>query len=175
MKTVVLDGQKIAIRLARRINVVTKSLKKCLNGYNTGIDSSCHLSWEEAVNLSSQIYVDCLYSESTIPNSVKHQAVQFYQQSLRSEEEIVRINTEMLNCVHHYIGAHESLIQQIECYKQSEDDQLGKICLLRKASAKCLNHLRSLQCFGKYTDINELQIFLIREQDLYMYTIFYTT
>ena len=87
---------------------------------------------------SSQIYVDCLYSESTIPNSIKYQAVQFYQRLLRAEEEIVRIRNEMLNCVHHYIGAHECLVRQVECYKRSEDDQLGKICLLKIPSAKCI-------------------------------------
>lgn len=135
-------------------------MKKFLNAYNAGIDSSCHLSWEEAVNLSSQIYVDCLYSESTIPNSVKYQAVQFFQQMLRAEEEIVRIKNEMLNCVHHYIGAHECLVRQAEFYKHSGDDQMGKICLLRKASVKCLDQLKSLQCFAKYIDINELLIFL---------------
>ena len=113
LKLLLIRWTKIAIRLARRINVVTKSLKKCLNAYNTGFDSSCHLSWEEAVNLSSQIYVDCLYSESIIPNSVKYQALQFFKQILRAEEEIVRIKDEMLNCVHHYIGAYECLVTQI--------------------------------------------------------------
>ena len=164
MHAVGLDGQKIAIRLARWITVVTKSLKKCLNAYNIGIDESCHLSWEEAVNLSNQIYTDCLYSDSTIPNLVKCQAVQFYQEKCRAEEEIVRIKEEMLNCVHHYIGIHECLSNQIEFHKQLEDEMqlynLGKICLLRKASIKCSNKLKSLQCFMKHTDIIELQRFL---------------
>ena len=46
----------------------------------------------------------------------------------------------------------------------TEDDQLGRICLLKIASAKCMNHLQSLQCFSKYTDINELQIFLLENK-----------
>lgn len=81
---------------------------------------------------------------------------------LRAEEEIVRIKNEMLNCVHHYIDAHKCLVRQAEFYKHSGDDQIGKISLLRKASVKCLNQLKSLQCFAKYTDINELQTFLTR-------------
>lgn len=159
-----LDGQKIAIRLSRRITVVTKSLKKCLNTYNTGIDASCHLSWVEAVNLSSEIYTDCFYSDSAIPNSIKYQAVQFYQQMSRAEEEVVRIKDEMLNCVHHFIGIYECLIRQTEFYKHSEDEtqlcKLGKICLLKRANIKCFNQLKSLQCFMKYTEMNELQTFL---------------
>ena len=47
------DGQKIAIRLSRRIAVVSKLLKKSLALYNSGIDASCHLSWSEAIGLSS--------------------------------------------------------------------------------------------------------------------------
>ncbi len=161
-----LDGQKIAIRLARRITVVTKSLKKCLNEYNTGINPLCHLSWPEAVNLSSQIYADCLYSESTVPNSMKYQAVQFYQQISRAQEEVVRIKDEMLNCIHYYIGIYEHLIRKAKFYKHSEDEihlhKLGKICFLKKASIKCLDQLKSLQCFAKYIDTNELDAFLTR-------------
>lgn len=139
-----------------------------MNAYNSGIDASCHLPWVEAVNLSSQIYTDCLYSDSTVPNSIKYQAVQFYQQICRAKEEIVRIKDEMMNCVHYYIGIYESL-RQAEFYNRSRDEmqlcKLGKICLLKKASMKCFNQLKSLQCFIKYVEMTELQSFLTRLQD----------
>ena len=39
---------------------------------------------------------------------------------------------------------------------------MGKTYLLRKASVKCLYQLKTLQCFAKCTEINELQTFLTR-------------
>ena len=48
-------------------------LKKNLADYNSGYQS-------EANNLSSELYRDCLYSDSTIPATVRYQAVQLYHQ-----------------------------------------------------------------------------------------------
>ena len=49
------DGQKIAIRLSRRINVVTKSLIKPLAEYNDGLDSSSCLTWEQITDLTISV------------------------------------------------------------------------------------------------------------------------
>ena len=161
----IIDGQKIAIRLSRRITVVSKLLKESLALYNSGIDSSCHLTWSEAISLSSQIYKDYLFDESPVPSVVKYQAVQLHHQISRSEEEIARIKTEICDCVNHYIDVHECLLRHTEAYEQSEDPlslyDLGKLCLLKKAMKKCMYQLQSLQCFLQYTELEQLQDTLI--------------
>ena len=155
------DGQKIAIRLSRRIAVVSKLLKKSLALYNSGIDASCHLLWSEAIGLSSQIYKDCLFDESSVPTVVKYQAVKLHHRISRSEEEIARIKTEMCNCVNHYIDVHEYLLKHAEVYEQSEHPlhlyDLGKLCLLKKAMKKCMYQLQSLQCLLRHTELEQLQ------------------
>ena len=110
------DGQKIAIRLSRRIAVVSKLLKKSLALHNSGIDASCHLLWNEAI----EIYQDCLFDESSVPTVVKYQAVQLHHQICRSEEEIERIKTKMCDCVNHYIDVYEYLLKHAKIYEQSE-------------------------------------------------------
>lgn len=89
-------------------------LKKNLAAFNSGINVSSHLSWSEATDLSSELYRDCLYSNSTIPTTVKYQAVQLYHQISRAKEELARIKSEMKNCVDHYITNYETLVKQVE-------------------------------------------------------------
>lgn len=138
-------------------------MKKSLASYNSGIDLSCQLTWNDAISLSSHIYRDCLYSDhnSPVPAVVKFQAVQMHHQIARSEEEVARIKSEMSNCVNHYISVRECLIEHIEAFKQSENSlqscNLGKVCLLRRAMKKCLYQLQSLQCFLNYTELEQLQ------------------
>ena len=154
------DGQKIAIRLARRISVVTKMLKKNLTAYNSDIDVSSHLSWSEATDLSSEFYRSCLFSDSTIPDTVKHQAVQHYHQIARAKEELARIKGEMANCVNHYISTFELLMKQVEFYGSQEQldlCNLGKLGLVKRAQRKCLHQLRSLECFYEYTELDQLK------------------
>jgi len=95
---------------------------------------------------------------------VKCQAVRLHHQISRSEEEIARIKTEMSNCVNHYINVHDCLLKHTEVYKQSEDPlqlcDLGKLCLLKKVRKKCMYQLQSLQCFLKYTELEQLQSLL---------------
>ena len=50
------DGQKIAIRLSRRITVVTRQLKKVLNEYNSKSSTTNRMSWEDATTLSVYIH-----------------------------------------------------------------------------------------------------------------------
>ena len=78
------DGQKIAVRLSRRINVVTKSLRKSLAEYNTGLDSLSCLTWEQVTDLSQQIHSGCLFSESSIPSVIKSQTIRLYNNMLHA-------------------------------------------------------------------------------------------
>lgn len=136
--------------------------------YNSGIDESSHLSWSDAADLSSQLYRDCLYSDSDVPAAVKYQAVQLYHQISRAEEEKARIKSEMKNCVDYYISMYEALMKQVEDYKSQEQLDLyglGKLCLLKSAKSKCLIKLRSLECFYKHTDLEQLKTALLTFSD----------
>ena len=117
-------------------------LKKNLADCNSGINVSSHLSWSEATDLSSELYRDCLYSDSTIPATVKYQAVQLYHQICRAKEELARIRSEMENCVNHYISIYETLSKKVEFYESQEQldlCSLGKLCLLKRAKRRCLH------------------------------------
>ena len=162
------DGQKIAIRLARRITLVNKMLKKSLAAYNSGIDESSHLSWSDAADLCTQLYRDCLYSDSDVPAPAKYQAVQLHHQISRAKEEEARIRSEMKNCVDHYINMHTQLMKQVEDYESQEQldlYSLGKLCLLKRSKTKCLIKLRSLECFYKHTDLEQLKTVLLTFSD----------
>ena len=129
------DGQKIAIRLARRITVVSKMLKKSLAAYNSGIDESSHLSWTDAADSSSQLYRDCLYSDSDVPATAKYQAVQLYHQISRAEEE-ARIRSEMKNCIDHYISMYKELMKQVEDYESQEQLDFNFVWFRKAVSPK---------------------------------------
>ena len=149
--------------------MVSKLLKKSLAAYNSGIDESSHLSWNDAADLSSQLYRECLYSDdSNIPAAAKYQAVQLHHQISRAEEEEARIRSEMKNCVDHYIRMYEALKKQVEDYESQERldlYDLGKLCLLKRAKSKSLIRLRSLECFYKHTDLEQLKTALLTFSD----------
>lgn len=91
----VLDGQKIAIRLSRRINVVSKQLKNTLSKYNSGLNNHQQLTWEEATDLSNELYKGIIFASTEIPSSIKLQAVQQHHRVARAKEEISRLKEEM--------------------------------------------------------------------------------
>ena len=154
-----LDGQKIATKLSRRISVVGKMLKKSLSQYNSGIPEQCHISWAEAIDFSSSLYSDGLYcDDATIPAIVKSQAVQLHHRICRCEEEVTRLKSEMTNCVEHYLNVYKCLLKCAGNFQDSEDRfSLGRMCLLRKAKAKCVRQLKSFECFLKYTELPGLE------------------
>lgn len=156
------DGQKIAIRLSRRINVVTKSLKKSLAEYNSGLDSLSCLTWEQVTDLSQQIHDGCLFSESSVPSIVKSQAIRLHNNMLRAEEEISRLKEEMSNCVQHFIGIYNNLAGKIVLLMQNHEDtsDMGRICLLKQSLRKYRIIFASLLQFNVYIDISLLENFL---------------
>ena len=92
-----IDGQKIAIRLSRRITVVSKRLKTFQNLHNASSEED--ISWEEATNLTNCIGYS--YAPSSVPDFIKHQAVRLHHQNDRAVEELSRLETEMKNCIEH--------------------------------------------------------------------------
>ena len=74
--TVCTDGQKIAIRLARRITTISKQLKSNLKKYNESLSQAQQLTWEDATDLSNELHRGSLFLSADIPSSVKLQAVQ---------------------------------------------------------------------------------------------------
>ena len=160
------DGQKIAIRLSRRINVVTKSLKKSMAEYNAGLDSLSCLTWEQVTNLSQQIHDGCLFSETAIPSIIKSQAIRLYNNMLRAEE-ITRLKEKMSNCIQHFIGIYNYLTQTITSLNQNHEDvsDIGRICLLKQSLRKYRIILTLLLQLNKYTDIAQLENFLLSLDD----------
>ena len=161
------DGQKIAVRLSRRINVVTKSLKKSLAEYNAGLDSLSCLTWEQVTDLSQQIHDGCLFSETSIPSIIKSQAIRLYNNMVRAEEEITRLKEEMSNCIQHFIGIYNYLTTRITSLNQNHEDisDIGRICLLKQSLRKYRIILTSLLQLNKYINITQLESFLLSLDD----------
>ena len=158
------DGQKIAVRLSRRINVVSKQLKNSLSKYNSDLNQMSQLTWEEVTDLTNSIYSGCIFSTTEVPIAIKARAVQLYHQTNRAQEEILRLKEEMSCCVQHYIAKYQLLCDRIEVLEHSEQsDSLHTaacISLLKVNTRKCYLELNSLTCFLQYTSIPELQSML---------------
>ena len=134
-------------------------LRKSLSQHNADIPERCHISWAEAVDFPSSFYSDGLYrDDSTVPVIIKSQAVQLHHRISRCEEEVTRLKSEMGNCVEHYLNVYECLLNCAEKFQDSEDRlSLGRMCLLKKAKAKCVRQLKSFECFLKYTELPGLE------------------
>ena len=76
-------GQSIAIRLSRRINVVSKQLKLKLETFNSKHPPAERITWESVTQLDA----DRLH---TIPRSTKYQAVRLFHTAARANEEEFR-------------------------------------------------------------------------------------
>lgn len=132
-----LDGQKIAIRLSRRITTVTKRLKTLLNKYNARCTVADQLSWEDAVNLTN---CSNQYTTSDIPDSIKNQAVRLVHQRERAAEEVSRLKSEMQNCIDYYKSEWNNLSKQRQTLIDSctcDPYTMGSICLLTQHIRQC--------------------------------------
>lgn len=155
----VLDGQKIAIRLSRRINIVSKQLKNTLSRYNSGLNNHQQLTWEEATDLSNELYKGIIFASTEIPSSIKLQAVQQHQRVVRAKEEISWLKEEMNSVTEHYILKHQTISERIEELNSGFTGHLftqGSLCLLKKYLKVTSLKLKSLQCFLEYVSLPEL-------------------
>ena len=127
------DGQKIAIRLSRRITVTTKQLKKLLDEYNSKSSTTNRMTWEEATTLPINT------NSSTVPDNIKQSVVRCYHEKQRASEEVERLQSEMKNCADHYITERNHLLQARKCLQATELQDtytLGSICLLLHSTSK---------------------------------------
>ena len=92
----ILAGQSIAIRLSKRINVVTKQLKSKLDVYNSKHPPTRRVTWEGITQLDAD-------QPSAIPCSTKYRAVRLFHKVARANEEEFRIMSKMRNTIQHYL------------------------------------------------------------------------
>ena len=151
----------VAVRLSRRINVVSKQLKNSLSKYNSNLNRMSQLTWEEVTDLSNSIYNGCIFTTTEVPIAIKAKAVQLYHQVNRAQEEILRLKEEMSCCVQHYITKYQLLCDRIEVLEHSEQNDnlhtVACISLLKLSTSKCYLELNSLTCFLQYTSLPELE------------------
>jgi len=159
-----IDGQKIAIRLSRRINVVSKQLKTTINRYNVNQPPSIQVQWKDATDLSNDIYKGAVFTSSSTPHYIKAQAVELLQKISRCKEEITRLDKEMKCCSQHFITKYKGLNESI-CALESAEIQggytKGSICLLKRSLHLCRFELQSLNCLMEYTHLPELETILM--------------
>ena len=80
--------------------------------------------------------------------------------------EVTQLKSEMVNCVEHYLNVYECLLKCAEKFQDSEDWlSLGRMCMLRKAKAKCVRQLKLFEGFLKYTELPGLESMLTLHVD----------
>ncbi len=156
MLIITADGQKIAIRLSRRITTVTKQLKTYLSKHNARCPVASQLSWEDVSKLSDQSGSHSAYTESDVPNNLKYQAVRLRHQSARASEEITRLQSEMKNCVDHYTSKHEYLVRTLQRLQESSATDayaMGSISLLMQHIKQSKGDLCRLQLLVPHVEL----------------------
>lgn len=147
-------GQRIAIRLSRRINVVSKSLRCAIVKFNSQRPVSQTITWEGITQLGAN-------QPGCIPQSIQYKAVRLHHSVARATEEEFRILAEMRNTVQHYLRKISLLQKAIEVHtlKESAYDR-GEHSLLLAKKSFCVDELARLSNFGKFGEFPELSQFL---------------
>ncbi|XP_065893420.1 uncharacterized protein [Dysidea avara] len=157
------DGQKIAIRLSRCINLVSKQLKGTIAKYNANQPESTQVQWKDATDLSNDIYKKAVFASSNIPHSFKAQAVELRHKISRCNEEITQLEEEMKCCSQHFIAKYMGLCQLVDTLESAEVQgryTKGSISLLKKCLHRCRFELKSLSCLMECTQLPELEAML---------------
>ena len=149
-------GQSIAIRLSRRINVVSKQLKLKLETFNSKHPPAERITWESVTQLDA----DRLH---TIPHSTKYQAVRLFHKAARANEEEFRVISEMRNTIQHYLSKLEVITAAILAIEQSGNVTTyhsGARSLLFTRKRQCEHDLTRLKSFANHGDFPELSHYL---------------
>ena len=154
-------GQSIAIRLSRRINVVTKQLKSKLEMFNSKHPPAERMTWEGVTRLDAD-------QPHTIPRCSKYQAVRLFYKAARANEEEFRIISEMRNTIKHYLCKLEVIsaaIHDIEQNGVATTYQKGARSLLFTRKRQCELDLTRLNSFISHGDFPELSHYLTEDAD----------
>lgn len=134
-------GQAIAIRLSRRITVVTRQLKSSVEKYNATHPSS-QVTWDDVVKFNS--------FDQSFP---KHQAIRLLQKIQRAEEETHRLLEDMKNTIFHYTDLRAALSALLSAKRSLEspsDFEVGTISLICAAIQEVDRELKSLHSFPQF-------------------------
>lgn len=113
--SIIVDGHALAVRLSRRITVVSSQLKAMINQHNMLTTAETQkLTWESANDLNAHSIGVIYPSHPTVPASVKKESCQAVLLMDRAKEEIAMINEEMNNVFDHYMQEHRSLSISID-------------------------------------------------------------
>lgn len=88
------------------------------------------LTWAEVTDLSSSIYSrrhEDSQEISIVPRSIRLEAVKHHFLSIRAQEEIALLESEMRNVVYYYVNDRLALLQCLD-----ETDDAGSVCLLKR-------------------------------------------
>jgi len=145
------DGQSIAIRLSRRINVVTKQLKSKLAIINAARCPTRRITWEQVTQLDG----------TDFPVSLRHNAVRLYHTIARADEEEYTVLKEMRNTAKYYLDKLKELNEQLHAIDMAVSHfNKGKHSLLTWRRQVTINHLVKLETFLPHGDFPALSQFL---------------
>ena len=153
-------GQAIAIRLCRRITVVTKQLRSCIEKHNLKHPSS-QVTWESVTAL------DACDDRGL---STKHQSIRLFHKIARAEEEEHRILEDMKNTIVHYTELHSVLTRELSALKSIQspsyyDKGVFSFLNLEIQRINCkLEQLSSFPQFSTYTSDIDLPLPSIHEE-----------
>ena len=146
---IILDGQSIAIRLAKRISSTTDCLKRAIAKFNSqprdkfegqSYQLPQSLQWSDAVDLEGLTAVELgALPGSTIDRNLLNKGIRAYHMKKRAEEEVNMAVDDMKNAAQFYTTEHTRLRYHI--------DELRGVAKTRYTNG-CLNILyhRLFQC-----------------------------
>lgn len=136
----------LAVRLSRRITVVSSQLKALISQHNQLAPEAQKLTWDSANDLNAHTSV--VYpSHPSVPASVKKESCQAVLAIDRAREEITMVKEEMSNVFDHYMQEHRSLSISIR-----DRQSVGVLTSFDKGSLAIL-HMSRHSCEKRLADI----------------------
>ena len=157
------DGQYLASRLSKSITRESTRLKGLVTSYNGLAMESERLSWHDVTDLSFSLWFrGVLWADhGLLPKGIKLDSVAALHNILRAEEEISRINTEMVAVVSFLLKEREILLQGIQQLHDADRScyTIGCIFVLQLA---CLNVEMKLysvtKSFGRFVELPDVPL-----------------
>lgn len=141
------DGQAIAIKLAKQIDKVVKSIHKTLSEINGCLPNDVpQILYDDAKDPKSSIYSEVQEEGDTVPALVRRQIIDLFCLHNRCQEELELLKEEMNRLVSFLQNEIRLIDESVDAYLPYTDNPLNAgviACLKKKRMIHC-NHISSL-------------------------------
>ena len=126
------EGHYMASRLSRSITTQSRKLRLLLAEYNATVSSVEQLSWDDATDLTSSLWLVFHGNDFLVPRSVRITAISILMKSKRAVEELQLLKSELNNVLKFHIDQHAALVDTIlQLQAVPSEFNHGAACLLK--------------------------------------------